>query len=79
MQVSRKIIGWETLLSQSSPKLFAISLDQKKTMRKAFDDGIENLSFRRALVGTKRSMWADLKKLCENPTFWRNMILHPGC
>jgi hypothetical protein len=32
-------------------------------------DGLENMIFRRSLVGVKRAMWKDLRKLCENVTF----------
>jgi hypothetical protein len=36
---------------------------------KAFDNGIGNLRFRRAMVGEKRSMWTNLNKLCGHVTF----------
>jgi hypothetical protein len=35
-------------------------------VRKAFDDDIGNFRFRRVIVGAKKSMSTDLKKLCEN-------------
>jgi hypothetical protein len=38
-------------------------------VRKAFDEGLGNMAFRRTLVGAKQDMSADLKKLCESITF----------
>jgi hypothetical protein len=52
-------------LAASFPRLFAISLNPNIIVRKAFDEGLGNMAFRRALVGIKQSMWADLRNLCE--------------
>jgi hypothetical protein len=51
------------------PRLFAISLTPNITVTKASDEGLGNMAFRRALVGAKQGMWADLRKLCEAVTF----------
>jgi hypothetical protein len=56
-------------LASSFPRLFAISLTPNITVRKAFDKGLGNMSFRRASVGAKQGMWADLRKLCESFMF----------
>jgi hypothetical protein len=59
-------LGGFTLFA-SFPGLFAISLNPNITVRKALDEGLENMIFRRALVGVNKwDMWVDLRKLCES-------------
>jgi hypothetical protein len=71
----RSVSFWEDnwlgdfTLAASFPRLFAICLTPNITVRKAFDEGLGNMAFRRALVGAKQGMWADLRKLCEAVTF----------
>jgi hypothetical protein len=56
-------------LSTSFPRLFAISSDPKITVRKAYDVGLNNMKFRRAMVGVRMELWSKLKELCGQMTF----------
>jgi hypothetical protein len=56
-------------LSTSFPRLFAISSDPKITVRKAYDEGLDNMKFRHAMVGVRMELWIKLKDLCGQITF----------
>jgi hypothetical protein len=44
-------------------------MDPHIIVRKAYDDGLDNMQCRRAMVSVKMEMWAELKKLCGEMTF----------
>jgi hypothetical protein len=46
-----------------------ISLEPSITGRKAFDNGLDNMRFRRAIIGVRKELWINLKKLCVNVSF----------
>jgi hypothetical protein len=39
------------------------------TVRKAYDYGLDNMKFRRAMVGARMELWTKLKELCGQVTF----------
>jgi hypothetical protein len=71
----RSVSFWEDnwlgdfTISASFPRLFAISLEPSITVRKAFDNGLDNMRFRRAIIGVRKELWINLKKLCVNVSF----------
>jgi hypothetical protein len=52
-------------LAKTFPRLFIVSMIRTVTTQEVFDKGVEELRFRRVMVGELREQWGELKKLLE--------------
>ena len=63
---------WEDLwigsapLCMSFPRLYNVCFDKQKTVREIFEKGIDNMRFRRTLIGDSRELWDHIKEACSS-------------
>jgi hypothetical protein len=65
-QIWEDILIGESSLANTIPGLYSVSKDHNITVASVINSGVENLKFRRALVGERGSLWDALRNLCRN-------------
>ena len=55
-------------LCKKIPRLYNICFDKKKTVKEVFDNGLDNVQFRRTLLGDARELWGHIKEACRSVT-----------
>ena len=45
-----------------------LCFDKKKTVKEVFDNGLDNVQFRRTLLGDARELWGRIKEACRSVT-----------
>ena len=50
-------------LNKNYPRLYDLCFDKNKTVKQVFNKGLENVQFRRTLLGDARELWGILERL----------------
>ena len=55
-------------LNKNFPRLYDLCFDKKKIVKEIFDNGLDNVQFRRTLLGDARELWGHIKEACRSVT-----------